>query len=708
MRFPQHPLASALKVILSGGFLAASAAVVAQPNSAQPDVSHEDAMPIIHVTALAVDEDANKIVAPYSILDDKQITQRGSSTLGELLNGLPGVHSDTFGGGASRPVVRGQTSPRVKVLSDGASLLDASDISPDHAVTADPLLAQKVEVLRGPATLLYGGGAIGGVVNVLDNKIPEVLPEQPVEGFVALRGNTVANERAGAVSATARLGDSFALHVEGSSRDADDYEVRNWEEDQVHGTFSESNNASIGASWIGDSGFLGLAYSYRDDEYGLPGHAHEYEGCHPHGASLHCGSHDEEEEDDHDHEHEDEHEEVPVIELESKRFDLRGEMQDPFAGVHKIRIRASHTDYEHHEIEEEEISTTFRNEGYEGRIEIDHAPVLGWHGVVGAQFSNTEFSALGEEAFIPDTESETLGIFAVEHYELNEQWHLEVGARYEQQEHTPVNDPRNRPAFDDSATSFSAAIIWEFIPETTLALSFANAERLPQAQELYARGVHLATNTYECGLVPHPLMCGGLENNAAISKEVSNNIELSLRKHSGDLTYSINAFRNDVDDYIYARTLDQYEDFRLIKYTQQDAEFTGVEGEVTYQFDGTVAATLFGDYVQAEFVDGGNLPRIPASRVGGRLNMEADGIGAELEYYHVNNQDDIADYEAETPGYNMLNATVSISLFGEERYLVFVRGSNLLNEEVWNHSSFLAAVVPQPGRSVSAGFKYTF
>ena len=328
--------------------------------------------------------------------------------------------------------------------------------------------------------------------------------------------------------------------------------------------------------------------------------------------------------------------------------------------------------------------------------------------MVGAQFSNTEFSALGEEAFIPDTESETLGIFAVEHYELNDQWHVEVGARYEQQEHTPVNDPRNRPAFDDAATSLSAAIIWEFIPETTLALSFANAERLPQAQELYARGIHLATNTYECGLVPHPLTCGGLENNAAISSEVSNNIELSLRKHNGDLTYSINAFRNDVDDYIYARTLDQHEDFRLIKYTQQDAEFTGVEGEVTYQFDETVAATLFGDYVQAEFVDGGNLPRIPASRVGGRLNMEADGIGAELEYYHVNTQNDIADYEAETPGYNMLNATVSISLFGDERYLVFVRGSNLLNEEVWNHSSVLAAVVPQPGRSLSAGFKYTF
>ncbi len=701
MRFPQHPLASAFKVILGGGFFAASAVM------AHPDVSHEDAMPIIHVTALAVDEEANKIVAPYSILEDKQITQRGSSTLGDLLNGLPGVHADSFGGGASRPVVRGQTSPRVKVLSDGASLLDASDISPDHAVTADPLLAQKVEVLRGPATLLYGGGAIGGVVNILDNKIPETLPEQLVEGFVAVRGNTVANERAGAVSATARLGENVAMHIEGSARKADDYAVRNWDEDHVPGSFSESNHGSIGASWIGERGFLGLAYSYRDDEYGLPGHSHEYESCHPHGSSLHCGGHDDHA-DDHDHDHSHHHGGVPIIDLESERVDLRGEYHEPFAGVHKIRVRASHTDYQHHEIEAEEIATTFRNKGYEGRIEIDHAPILGWHGVVGAQFADTTFSAFGQEAFIPSTESRTLGFFAVEHYELNEQWHLEMGARYEQQEHTPVNDPRNRPSYDESATSFSAAIIWEVIPETTLALSFANAERLPQAQELYARGVHLATNTYECGLLPHPLTCGGLANNAALAEEVSNNIELSLRKHSGDLTYSLNAFRNDVDDYIYARTLDQYEDFRLIKYTQQDAEFIGVEGEVTYQFDETVAATLFGDYVRAEFVDGGNLPRIPASRVGGRLNMDADGVGAEVEYYRVNTQDDIAAYESETQGYNMLNVTLSMSLFDDERYQVYLRGSNLLNEKIWNHSSFLARVVPQPGRNLSAGLKYTF
>src|SRR5690606_2323061 len=361
-----------------------------------------------HVTALAVDEDANKIVAPYSILDDQQISQRGSATLGELLNGFPGVHADTFGGGASRPVVRGQTSPRVKVLSDGTSLLDASDISPDHAVTADPLLAHKVEVLRGPATLLYGGGAIGGVVNVLDNKIPESLPEQPVEGFVALRGNTVASERAGAVSATARLGDQFALHVEGSTRDADDYQVSRWEEDHVPGTFSESHNASIGASWIGERGFFGLAYSYRDDEYGLPGHSHEYEGCHPHGSTLHCGAHDHEHEDEHDHghEHEDDHghehehdhthgEHAATAHLRSKRLDIRGELRDPFTGFTNLRFRGGYTDYQHDERDDGALGTTFTNQGYDGRLELSHQPLGGWDGVIGIQASRYDFASFG-------------------------------------------------------------------------------------------------------------------------------------------------------------------------------------------------------------------------------------------------------------------------------------------------------------------------
>jgi iron complex outermembrane receptor protein len=697
MYFNQYSLGRAIKLITAAiacnGALLPYMAIAADSSDIQ----------VITVTALGVDENAN-VIAPFSLVYQKQIFERGG-TLGDMLNGLPGIHSDSFGGGASRPVVRGQTSPRVKVMSDSSSLLDASDISPDHAVTSDPMLAGRVEVLRGPATLLYGGGAIGGVVNVLDNKIPTALNED--ENFIGVRGNTAANERAGVVSFTKTIADNFAVHAEGSARDVDAYEAAGWDESQVDGTFAESRNASVGASWIGEKGFLGLAYSWRNDDYGLPGHNHEYESCHPHGVDLHCGEHEEEGE-EHEHEHEEDAHEVPLVDLGSQRWDLRGEYYDPFAGIHRIRLRVSHTDYEHDEIDEGVISTTFRNDGYEGRIEFDHAPLFGWHGVVGAQIGNTSFSAQGAEAFLPRTDSSTHGIFAVEHFELSDALHLEAGARHERQEHEPRNDPRNRPAYSGTANSFSGAAIWSLSDEHSVALTLARAQRLPHTQELYARGLHLATNTYECGVIPHPLTCGGLQNNVPLGKEESSNVELTLRKHSGALTYSLNLFRNDVDDYFYARTLDQHENFRLIKYTQQDAEFSGAEAEVSYTFSEKVTATVFGDYVRAEFTDGSNLPRISPRRFGARVDMLLAGVNAGIEFFHVARQDDIASYEVATPGYNMLNATLGFSLFDDARYEVFVRGNNLLDDEVWNHASFLASVVPQPGRNLSAGFRYTF
>jgi iron complex outermembrane receptor protein len=586
-------------------------------------------------------------------------------------------------------------------------LFDASDISPDHAVTAEPLLIERIEVLRGPATLLYGGGAIGGVVNILDKKIPDSLPKQRIEGSLGLRGSSIGEEKAGAFEITAQATDHLVLHAEGMMREADDYRARGLDESRVHGTFSESENASLGLSWVGDRGFIGLAYSYRDDGYGIPGHNHEYESCHPHGSALHCGDHEEEGEDaDHDHEHEEET--VPEVSLLSKRVDLRGELADPFAGVERIRLRASHTDYRHHELEEDEIATTFLNEGYEARVELQHREIGGLRGVVGVQYTDSDFSALGAEAFMPQVQSRTIGLFAVEHVELGDRWHLEFGGRHEWQKHSPTNDVRGRPEFDDTATSVSAAAIWEFVPDYSLTLAVTRSERLPHAQELYARGVHLATNTYECGLVPHPLTCGGPENNASLETETASNIELTLRRNVGDMTFAIGAFRNDIDDYIYARTLDQFEDFRLIKYTQDDAEFTGAEAEATYRVSDTLSATVFGDYVSAELKDGGNLPRIPAARYGTRLNANLQAVSGELEYYRVNEQDDIAGFEAVTPGYDMLNLTLSFNVRGEAGPVMYVRGTNLLDEVVWNHASYLAQVVPLPGRGVTAGLRMSF
>lgn len=703
MRCKVHSLSMAVSAVLGGALATASPVGLAQGGPSR-EVIHE-----IEVRALGVREDPGRIASPFSIVDGQRLLESGGATLGDALAGQPGVHADTFGAGASRPVIRGQAAPRVAVLSDGVSIADASAISPDHAVTADPLLAHRVEVLRGPAALLYGGGAIGGVVNVVDGKIPTSMPEDPAQGFVVLRGDSVADERAAALSLTARATDHLAFHVEGSHREADDYRVPDWEESRVHGSYADSDNYSGGLSWIDGEDYIGLAYSYRRDEYGLPGHDHEYDGCHPHGSALHCGGHDDHDHDHgHGHDHDHDHEAAPYIDLASRRVDLRAEFNQPFAGAERVRLRAAHTDYRHHEIEGDEIGTTFTNKGYEGRIEIQHVPLAGWSGVVGLQYANADLGATGVEAFIPTTESENLAIFLVEHRELGERWHLELGARHERQDLRPRNDPRNRPAIDDHATSISAAAIWAFAPDYSLTFSATRSQRLAQAQELYARGVHLATNTYECGLVAHPLTCGGADNNADIERETSHNVEIRLRKTRGDLTFSLGAFHNEIDNYIHARTLDRYEDFRLIKYTQRDAAFTGGEAEATYHFSEQWAVTVFGDIVRAEFDGGDNLPRISPARYGGRLNASYRMIDGELEYYRVARQGDVADYEEKTPGYDMLNMTLSYRFGGDERYTLFLRGSNLLDDEVWNHTSFLANVVPLPGRNLSAGLKVAF
>jgi iron complex outermembrane receptor protein len=713
MKFKKAPLSLAITFLAGGSSLLLSGATMAQtgsPAQSAPQVTE------IRVTALGIDESADLIVAPFDVIERDELLNR-AGTLGDLLNGLTGVHADSFGGGASRPVIRGQGAPRTKILSDGNSILDASDVSPDHAVTVDTLLAQRIEVVRGPATLLYGGGAIGGVVNVLDDKIPTSMPEKGYEGFAALRGNTVADEKAGAISLTGRATDNLAVHFESSMRDAGDYQAADWDEPQVDGTFAENNNTSFGASWIGERGFIGLSYSYRADEYGIPGHSEEYLGCHPEDDELHCDDDHDDHHDDHDdHDHHDDHDDhdheehaVPFVDLNSKRVDMRGEYMNPFAGINKVRFRASSTNYDHTEFEEDEVGAVFGNKGYEARLEFDHAAVMGWQGLFGIQLSDSTFKNGGEHVFMPTVDSRSTGLFVVEHYQLNDAWHFEAGARYDRQNHRPVDDDRNRPSFSDSAFSYSGAAIWNISPGTILSVTYAHAQRLPQAQELYARGIHVASNTYECGLIAHPLTCGGTVNNQDITKETADNFELGLRKIEGPFTYSLSLFRNQVDNYIYARTLDQYEDFRLIKYTQRDAEFTGYEAEFGYRFNDVLSASLFSDYVRVGLSSDDRLPRIPPRRTGGRVNTQlGNGYNAELEFYRAAGADRVASFETAQPAYDMLNLSANYSFGDEGRYQVFLRGSNLLDEDVRNQTSFIADVIPMPGRNISAGFRVGF
>ena len=696
MNVKPRPLALALS-------MAVAPVVYAQSVPSADVTDTTDTLAPITVSANPLGLDINSMALPALVLEDDELMTRRQGTLGDTLNGLPGIHSDTFGGGASRPVIRGQTAPRVKVLADGSELMDASTISPDHAVTTEPLLAQRIEVLRGPAALLYGGGAIGGVVNVLDNRIPMAIPERGVEAEAEIRGATGTNERAGAVGITAGTG-QFAVRVEGMKRRSDDYEVPDWDSRELAGSYSESSQGSLGLSWVTPRGYVGMAFTYLDSKYGLPGHNHEYEGCHPHGSHLHCGGHDDHDhEDEHGHEHgHDEHdhghehgdEDPPYVKLRSKRIDVRAEYAEPFAGFEKIRFRGGLTEYQHQEIEDGEVGTTFKNRGYDARLELAHKPLYGWRGVIGLHNSFSNFSAEGEEAFLPRSDTRATGVFLLEEYRLGD-WRFEVGARQDWQRISPDGGHEHA---SHSGTSLSAAAIWDFAPQYSLALSLSRSQRLPNAQELYADGVHLATNTYEIG-------------NANLNKETSHNIDLTLRKVKGDTTFSVSAFHNRVKNYIYADTLDQFEDFRLIEYAQHDAEFTGIEGEVRHQFNKVFSAGVFGDYVRGKLTGGdGNLPRIPAARAGVRVNAKWQQWSGGVEYAHVFRQNQIASYESSTSGYDMLNAVVSYrgALGADAAYEVYLRGTNLLDQLAYNHASFISKSAPLAGRSVLLGVRVTY
>ncbi len=655
------------------------------------------------ITATPLQQTADETATPVITLSGEELVHRRQATLGDTLAGQPGIHVENFGGGASRPVIRGQTAPRVQALSDSSAIQDASTISPDHNITTEPLLLRGIEVLRGPATLLYGSGAAGGAINLLDEKVPTALPDGGISGAVEGRLGTGDNERAIVGGVTAGIG-PFAFRVEGVRRKSDDYRVPDgFGSDHVEGSYNDTSTLSAGGSWIGPDGYLGVAYTRQRNEYGLPGHEHEYESCHPHGTSLHCGSHDEGD-GDHDHDHDHDHG-APYVKLRSERFDIRSDYRDPLPGFEKVRFRMSFTDYEHDELEEDEVATTFRNKAFDARFELTHKPIAGLRGVFGVQHWESKFSADGAEAFLIDTETRNTAIFLMETLPLGPV-RLELAARQEWQDVKPAGT--RYPGIKHSPFSASGAAIWDVNGDYSVALSFARSQRAPSVQELYAYGVHLATNTFEIGMVTGNTR---LPDDVSLKEETSNSINLTLRKVRGPTTFTIGAFHQDFDNYIYAQTLDQFEDFRLIRYVGGDATFTGVDGEIRHQITPQFAASIFGDYVRAKLKDGGgNLPRIPAGRLGGRVDAHVGPVTFDAEYFHVFEQNKVASYETRTPGYDMVNATLAyrLDLGSKANAELFVRGTNLTNELAYNHASFIRDAAPLRGRSLTFGLRTAF
>ncbi len=666
----------------------AGAVALASLCAAPTHASEVLSLPDTRVSATAYQRHAAELSSAVEVLQGDALVRRRAATLGDTLAGLPGVQSSGFGPGVGRPVIRGLDGPRVRVLSDGADLLDASVSSPDHASTGELQLLERIEVLKGPATLMYGGGAIGGVVNLIDRRVPTYLPEDGLEADLELRGNTVANEKAGAFGLTAGAG-QLALRLEGSRLEADEYRIPGSPSRQ-DGAFNEADSAALGLSWIGERGYLGLAYSEQNREYGLL--AHEHADCHTHGPVWHCGGHGHGH-GDHDHDHED-HDDAR-IDMRQRRWDLRGEYREPLAGFEKLRVRLANTDYQHREMEGSEVGTRFDNRGQEMRAELTHRPISGWRGVLGGQSSRRDFAALGEEAYVPATLTSNHALFLVEELQSGA-WRHELGLRHEWQD---VQVKRSAADSRHRGTSIAFGSTWQFTEGYALFGNLSRSQRLPTAEELYASGPHAATRTVELG-------------NARLDEETGYNLELGLRKTAGRLTYSLSLFRNQVDDFIHAADAgyDPGGDYRVVEYRQDDAVLRGFEASAALALSDRLEIGLFADSVRGRLRDGGNLERIPADRYGLRLNRQiTSALDGELEAYRVERQDRLAEHETGTDGYTMLNAGLSFRGFSEAGvdYLIYARAGNLLNDKARQHSSFIKDDVLLPGRNLTLGVRFS-
>jgi iron complex outermembrane receptor protein len=662
---------------------------------------------------------AEGLAQPTAMLAGDALRRALSPSLAETLRDVPGVHSSSFGQAVGRPVIRGLGGPRVKVMEDRIDSMDVSVSSPDHMTTIEPFVAESIEVLKGPSTLLYGSGAIGGVVDVHTGRIPHEVPEA-LSGAAQVRGADNANQRTAAGRLNAGAG-NFAVHIDGFYRDADDYDIPGFaestalraqeeaegghgddhgddhsgegESEEAFGTLAgsqlQARGGALGTSYIGERGFFGLAVSTYDAEYGLPGHSH----AHEHG----------EEHDEHEGEHEgDEHDEErdeegnAILDLSQTRIDIEGGLDAPMEGVRSINLRLGYNDYEHTEFEGNgEAGTVFATEALEARLELTHEALWGFVGAAGVQVSTREFSALGEEAFVRPVDTQTLGVFYVGQRTFGTLG-LEAGARYEHVEHEPSSGASR--SFDLGAVSLG--LIQPLGNGWTVSGQLDYSSRAPVAEELYSNGPHLATQTFEIGDV-------------TLNEEVAANVSANLRYVSETVTFSLSTFATEFSDFIYeANTGLEMDELPVLQWTQADASFRGFEADASWSAlqwsGGSLLLNAGFDSVRARLDRGYNreLPRIPPQRwrLGAILNWER--ASAEVAWRRVAEQDDVAFEELPTDGFDDLRIHLEYTWdLGGRLVDLFLSGRNLTDDEQRYHTSFINDLAPQPGRTVEVGLQ---
>ncbi len=657
--------------------------------------------PLFHLDELVISAGplaarADELFQSATALSGNELRSRIQASLGETLSGQPGISSTYFGPGASRPVIRGLGGDRVRVLESGLGSGDASNTSPDHAVSLDPSTADRIEVVRGPATLLYGSSAIGGVVNVLDGRVPFEHTDGAVDGQIVSSGGTVADELSLAGDLNFGLG-PFVARLSGSWRETDDYAIPGFaeldhddeghdegeHEDEVEGILENSavENSSWGAglSWVGSNGYIGAAFTGFDNLYGVPGgHGHEDEGGAPPAME--------------------EEEEFVSIDLRQRRFDAEGEFRFNEGLLERIRLRLGNADYEHVELEGDEVGTRFENDQWEGRVELRHRSVGPFDGAIGFQFMNRDFSAVGDEAFTPPNQTDLLAAFVYEEIDAGAV-RFQLGSRFETQTST---DDLNNFEEDFSGLSFSGGINWDATEPVSIALALSRSVKLPTAEELFSNGPHLATNSFEIG-------------NRDLTEEVATSADLTFHLHTNSLRGQVTGFVTDFSDYIFpAFTGNEVDELEEVIFSQADARFIGLEAQASWEFleigSNHLSLETMGDLVRATLdTNDEPLPRIPAASLGAGLRWEGAPWTGSFMVRKVTEQDRVAAFEESTPGYTMVNAEVGYRTFwGGLAHQFVLQARNLTDADARNHVSLLKEVAPMPGRDLRILYRVGF
>lgn len=680
---------------LSTTALVLPAAAFAQSTNVQgaattTDSYHSEAPPEIIITAPYQRNQAD-ILSGTSVLSGEELTRELRPTIGETLARQPGVSATSFGPNASRPVLRGLQGERVRVLTDGIGSFDVSNTSVDHAVAINPLTADRIEVLRGPSALLFGSSAIGGVVNVIDSRIPRRVPDEPIHADAIATYGSAANERSGSASVDVPVTDKVVFHLDGTYGKTDDLDTGGYilsrplrrqaaastdadirELADLKGKLPNSQSkmweVAGGAAIVTDTGNLGFSVSHLDNRYGVP-IRYSLDGGEAEEVTLH---------------------------VQQTRADMRGEVDTGGGLLEKIRLRAGFADYRHDEIEDTgEIGTSFFNQSVEARLELVQAARGGWRGAVGGQMFIRDFNVQGDEKFVPRNETQQFGLFTLQSFDMGA-FRAEAGGRYEYtvaraSADALLGNGNIRRGFDSFSGSLGGSV--GLAENIRFGVNASHTERAPSAEELFANGPHAGTQAFEVG-------------NPAFAKEISDGLEATLKGSGDGYSFGLSAYHNWFRNFIYENPTGAVEDdLPVFQYAQADARLWGFEAEASARLAkfGETAINLDGlaDYTRATIVDRGPAPRIPPLRVLGGIEAQGRMVQVRGEVEHVTRQDRVSNLETTTPAYTMVNASVSLRPFGRDsKTTLMLSANNIFDVEARRHASFLKDYAPLAGRDI--------